>query len=226
MDAIYAIGSEVRCSDGGCGQLERVVVDPVTRTLTHLVVRPDEGAGRLVPVGLVEDGDGTSDLLVRLSCSTDDFLSLASAEESDVVRGPADAPGHRSGLTVAQPSYALGMGTAGTGAPGVVPVPLPRYRAEPEAAAYERVPTGEGQIRRGQRVQASDGEIGHVQGLVVDPEDQQVTYVLLQEGHLLGKRTVAIPISAVTRVGHAVRVHLSRQELSDLPTVTPSDIQS
>jgi hypothetical protein len=34
-------------------------------------------------------------------------------------------------------------------------------------------------IRRGQRVHASDGEIGKVRGLVVDPDDDSVTHVLL-----------------------------------------------
>jgi hypothetical protein len=36
----YVIGSDVACCDGTCGQLRRGIVDPVARTLTHLVVEP------------------------------------------------------------------------------------------------------------------------------------------------------------------------------------------
>jgi hypothetical protein len=51
----FTMGTVVRCTDGGCGALRRVVVDPVARTLTHLVVEPGhrERDGHLVPVGLV-----------------------------------------------------------------------------------------------------------------------------------------------------------------------------
>ena len=45
--------SEVTCSDVVCGELKRVVVDPVARALTHLVVKPrhGRGTGHLVPIG-------------------------------------------------------------------------------------------------------------------------------------------------------------------------------
>jgi hypothetical protein len=36
----FTIGSEVVCSEGACGELRRVVVNPVARALTHLVVEP------------------------------------------------------------------------------------------------------------------------------------------------------------------------------------------
>jgi len=64
----FTIGSKVVCSDGDCGELKRVVVNPVTRTLTHLVVEPrfQQGTGRLVPVDLVESAAHE----IRLRCPT------------------------------------------------------------------------------------------------------------------------------------------------------------
>ena len=41
---------------------------------------------------------------------------------------------------------------------------------------------------RGDPVHALDGEIGRVQGLLVDPDDHRVTHVLLEEGHLWGRK--------------------------------------
>src|ERR1039458_959513 len=76
----FSIGSEVACSDGVCGDLRRVVVDPVARALTHLVVEPRHraGSGRLVPVDLVES---TTDA-IRLRCTIAEFEALEDAEET------------------------------------------------------------------------------------------------------------------------------------------------
>ena len=51
----FTIGAEVSCTDGACGKLSRVVVDPVAQVVTHLIVEPRRGHGeaRLAPVGLV-----------------------------------------------------------------------------------------------------------------------------------------------------------------------------
>jgi sporulation protein YlmC with PRC-barrel domain len=84
---------------------------------------------------------------------------------------------------------------------------------------HDRGPAGEVEVRRDEQVHATDGEIGRVQGLVVDPRDHAVTHVLLQEGHLWGKRRVSIPISAVTAIKDGIRLDLSKQQIEDLPAV-------
>jgi len=89
----------------------------------------------------------------------------------------------------------------------------------PEAISYEAIPRGEVTIRRGDPVQATDGEIGHVAGLVIGTPTGQVTHVLLQEGHLWGKKDVAIPICSVKRVAGVVHVTLSKHELGELPSI-------
>jgi hypothetical protein len=54
------------------------------------------------------------------------------------------------------------------------------------------VPIVDVAIRRGESVHASDGEIGHVQGLIIDRTDHLVMHVLLAEGHLWVRKTVAV----------------------------------
>ncbi|MGH9098789.1 MAG: hypothetical protein ACRDV8_00980 [Acidimicrobiales bacterium] len=57
----------------------------------------------------------------------------------------------------------------------------------------------------------------------MDPSDHQVTHVLLDEGHLWGKKEVSIPISAVTGVGEdGVRLSLTKAQIADLPPVVGS----
>jgi sporulation protein YlmC with PRC-barrel domain len=68
-------------------------------------------------------------------------------------------------------------------------------------------------------VHATDGDIGKIQGLVIDAANRHVTHVLLQEGHVWGRKEVAIPISAVTDVSDGIRLNLTRQQVGDLPPV-------
>jgi uncharacterized protein YrrD len=90
----------------------------------------------------------------------------------------------------------------------------------PRSVTYDRVPLGEVAVRRGEEVHATDGGIGRVQGLVIDPGDHHVTHVLLQEGHLWGRKQVAIPIRAVTGISDdGIRLNITKQEVEDLPPV-------
>ena len=85
---------------------------------------------------------------------------------------------------------------------------------------YDRVPKGEVEVRRSSPVtSADDHHLGHVEGRVVDDE-QHVTHVVLERGHLWGKRDVSIPIGAVDRVeAGAVILALSKDEVGELDEV-------
>jgi PRC-barrel domain len=215
--AQFSIGSEVACSDGACGDLRRVVVDPVARALTHLVVEPRHRAGgvaRLVPIEMVES---TSDV-VLLGCTTPEFEALPDAEETQFLPGSDDEWGYEPLDTLALPYYSLG-GTDGGPLGPMGPIGPSGVGVGPQAFTVDRVPAGEVEVRRGERVHATDGAIGRVRGLVVDPRDHHVTHVLLDEGHLWGQKRVAIPIGAVTGVEDGVHLNLSKDQVRDLPSV-------
>jgi hypothetical protein len=213
----FTIGSNVVCSDGVCGELRRVVVDPVARALTHLVVeaRHRQGIGRLVPIELV-DSAGKE---IRLRCTTSEFAALEDAEETQFLPGAAGEWGYGQGQMLSQPYFgpglALGLGMGATG----VGLGTTGMDAGPHAVVSDRVPVGEVEVRRGDRVHATDGLIGRVRGLAVDPSDHHVTHVLLDEGHLWGEKTVAIPIAAVKDVADGVRLDLTKDQVRDLPPV-------
>jgi sporulation protein YlmC with PRC-barrel domain len=206
----FTIGADVSCSDGACGKVTRVVVDPVARTVTHLVVEPGHwwhGPGRLVPLGLADATAGE----IRLRCTLADFGNLDPAEETQFLPGTPGAPGYPgydAEQVFSMPYYSMGMGMGGN--------------YVPQAVTYDTVPLDEVEVRRGEHVHATDGHIGKVQGLVIDPDSHRVTHVLLQEGHLWGRKEVAIPISAVTGVDDGIRLNITKQQVQDLP---PVDIQ-
>jgi hypothetical protein len=87
----------------------------------------------------------------------------------------------------------------------------------PRAIVQEIVPPGEKEVQEDEPARASDGEIGHLHGLLADADNHDVTALLFQVGHLWGHKVVAIPISAVVGFESDIPVSLSQQEVLDLP---------
>jgi sporulation protein YlmC with PRC-barrel domain len=204
------VGTEVTCRDGVCGELRQVIINPVARTITHLVVEPKHllGSGRLVPLALVEVNRDE----IRLMCSLDGFEKLEAAEETQYLPAVNAGLGYGHDQALGLPYYGLGsFGGLGL-SPGADAGSL-------EAVVYDRVPTGEIDVRRGEAAHASDRSIGKVQGIVIDPRDNQMTHVLFQESHLRGKKEVAIPISTVTDVKDGIHLSLTKDEVRDLPEI-------
>jgi hypothetical protein len=209
-EAPFTIGVQANCTDGGCGHLTRVIVDPVARALTHLVIRPPlgQGADRLVPIELAEAAAPGE---VRLRCTRAEFDQLDSAEETEFLPGSHGYVPYGPMEASLWPYYGLGSGAMNADIAA----------AEPHVVTYDAVPLDEVEIHRGDHVHATDGSIGRVQGLVIEPANHHVTHVLLQEGHLWGRKQVAIPIRAVSAVEpEGIRLGISRSEVEDLPPVT------
>jgi hypothetical protein len=187
----FAIGATASCDDGSCGEVGRVIVDPATRTVTHLVIEPKHrrGPGRLVPLDLVDTTTGD----IRLRCTLAEFDELDPAEETELLGGVG----------------ATGVG--GTAAPMGIP-------HASRTDVQDVVPLYETEVGRGEHVHALDGEIGQVEGFLVDPGDHRVTHVLLQEGHLWGRKEVAIPMSAVTGLENGIRLSMTKKQIADLPS--------
>lgn len=201
----FEIGAHVDAIDGRCGHLARVIFDPVADVLTHLIVEPGhhEELARLVPVDLVAR---VEEHLIGLNCTKQQFERLDEAEDIQFLPSDPNAGGYGPHAST-WPYYGLG----GLG------LPLGHHR---NAMFTDRVPLGEVEIRRGDAVHARDGWVGEVQGLVIDPADHHVTHVLLQEGHLWGRKQVAIPIGASNRAGGEIRVDLTKDQIEALPPVS------
>jgi sporulation protein YlmC with PRC-barrel domain len=207
------LGTPVRCTDGTFGELADVVIDPISRRLTHLVVRPghEQGQARLVPVELAASRDNGSE--VTLDCTVDEVTKLEPVHEYAYLR-LGESP-------VEDPEWDVGVEDV---------LALPYYEADPYGPspiydtnvgmAYDRVPKGEVEIRRASAVASVDGhDLGQVDGFVVDAEGQ-ITHVVLERGHLWGRREVTIPIGAVATVEtDAVTLSLSKDEVGSLPSV-------
>jgi sporulation protein YlmC with PRC-barrel domain len=81
---------------------------------------------------------------------------------------------------------------------------------------------GDTEVERHQSVHAVDGQIGQVEGFMVNPADEKVTHILLEEGHLWGRKQVAIPVSAVASVEDGIRLNITKRQVGDLPPLGQS----
>ena len=202
------IGSEAVGSDGYRGEVLAVVVDPAARTVTHLVVEPRgrEGLARLVPLDLADLADpvGAGSDPVRLRCTETEFMNLEPAEETLA----EFVPGYPDPVQLLPPGWrGAGGGTADGGT----------ILRIPEKETIDVVPPGEVEERRGDHVHATDGDIGGLRGLRIDPGSRRVTHVLVREGHVWGHHDVDIPAEMVAGFGDGIRLSVSRQQVRDLP---------
>jgi hypothetical protein len=216
----FTIGAKVTCTDGPCGEVIRVVVDPVAMAITHLVVEPKhrKGAGRLVPLDLLDETESGE---IEMHCTLGEFGNLESAEETEFLPDRSEYAGYGADEALSWPYYRLGLTGYGGLTLGYAREGLgrPERWKESQLVVTDTIPRGEVAVRRGEHVHATDGDIGQVQGLAVDPRTHHATHVLLQEGHLFGRKEVAIPIAAVVGIDNGIRLNLTMEEVQHLPPV-------
>ena len=119
-ETVFTIGVDAIATDGVCGEVTRVVVDPVARAVTHLVVEPKHrrGLGRLVPLDLVDATTGE----VRIRCTMKEFEKLAYAEETHFLPGIGATSGYGAGMCCPGPTTASAPGASRA------PSPMTRFR--------------------------------------------------------------------------------------------------
>jgi hypothetical protein len=208
----FAIGARASCSDGYCGELRRLIIDPATDTVTHLVIQRGHSkeAARLVPGGLAETTDGE----IRLHCTLAEFDKFDPAEEREL----GDKADERIGdIGVLSGGFVYDVGGDALAPIGGGFEDLGHVPERRRTFVEDVIPMGEDQVGPGDQVHAVDGEIGRVRGFLVNPDDHRVTHVLLKEGHLWGRKEVAIPITAVTGVETGIRLNLTKEQVGDLP---------
>jgi sporulation protein YlmC with PRC-barrel domain len=214
------LGSGVSCTDGAYGELADVVIDPTTRRLAGLVVQPEgrHDLAWLVPIDLVQAGEEAgSD--IALDCTiaqVDAYDPIQKAAYLRLGEFPVEDPDWDVGISdiLALPYYQ--GGASGTLGMGMAPITYDEHVTE----VYDRVPKDNVEIRRASDVFSSDGHhLGHVEGFVVDAE-QHIGHLVLEHGHLWGKRDVTIPIGAVARLkSDSVTLTLSKDEVQALESV-------
>jgi hypothetical protein len=196
------IKAEVHCSDGAAGRSTYIIGNPITRQVTHLVVQSFLPSFQeyLVPVDQVEE---TTNDRIKLKCTRDDLNRMGPFLYDEYI--PADFPGYLSW-------------------PYVLPARSGANRVGQEVLTFttvthQNIPEGELALRRGARVEATDGYVGQVDALLINSNNMQVTHLVLLERYILQKREITIPVSQIDHIDQGtVYLKLDRQSVEDLPT--------
>lgn len=209
--------------EGPAGRVTDVVIHPVHRTLTHVVIGPRQRYARARLMG-IDALDMYDDGTLRTALSDWEIGELPMVEERDYLRitEPPELTGPWTvGFTrmLAAPYYS--SGTIGRNAYSFSPETACDIAGlDPSLVVLERPLSHEVEIRRLSGVVDKDGApVGHVEAFVTDSADR-VTHVVVDGGHLSSYRECTIPIAVTLRVDNdRVELTCTREELAALPSV-------
>jgi len=190
---------DVHCFDGRCGRSTYIIINPATDQVTHLIVREQwpSRTERMVPVEKI--AITTRDVIV-LNQTRADFTTSDSFNQTDFVY--TNVPHYAT-----DPSLTL-----------LWPYVVPAKRVIEDNV--RRIPVGELAVRRGAKVQATDGRVGRVDEFVVDTEDGQITHLVLRDDKLWGQKEITIPVAFFDRFEeNTVYLNIDRSAVSDLPAI-------
>ena len=195
------ISAKIYTTDGECGRLTNWVLDPESKTVTHLVMAGQDirHTEHLVPIELVLEAT-PQEVLLRGNCQV--VHALPEFIETEYKRKMIP--------------YYDGFYEPFRNQPAPIPVMVT------VPVKHRLVPPGELAVDRRAHVQATDGQVGRVDEFVVDASNGDVTQLLLRQGHLWAQQDVAIPAEQIARIaGDTVYLSLDKQQVEDLPHIRP-----
>jgi len=205
----------VDATDGSAGSVRDIILDPRSRRITDLVVRPhgrDDDA-RLIPIDAVSSCDE------RLALS----WSLAEIERAQPVQEVAAADHWHEGDESITAGVSRSLGRSSFGAVGsfLAQGALGRL-ATLTPTTYDAIPAGSVEVRRGSEVVGSDRHVvGHVCGLIVE-RDGRITHVVVARGNLWARREVDVLVTHVASfVSDRVQLNIGRDLVDTFPSTRP-----
>jgi sporulation protein YlmC with PRC-barrel domain len=194
-----AAKAEVYCTDGFFGHVNYIILDPITKKVTHLVVEEDvlTYPERLVPLDLVEE---CTPYRISINLKKADLRKLESFTRMEFLQ--SDVPDYMLTMHLMWPYIAS--------------------HASMKVTERSSVPPDELAVRRGATVMARDGLLGHIDKFIVDADTERVSQLIVREGHLWGQKVLTIPVASIERIEQdTVYLTLSRVEAEHLTGPAP-----
>lgn len=189
------------------GRVERVVLDPETRKVSHIVVR--KGflfvEDKVVPLSLI---DSTTDEGVFLRADAIDLDKLPRFEETQYVSLTEEERREAAYPTgSALPMYWLYMGESW--------MAYDTHPSTVRAETEQNIPDNTVAVKEGARVISADGKhVGNVERVILSNQTSKATDLVIAQG-LFFKEEKVIPMRMVSRVAED-EIHLSvRSEVLD-----------
>jgi uncharacterized protein YrrD len=200
-----SINAKVNCQNQECGKINSVIINPISKIITHIVVQEKGliGINRLVPIEKIIDSNPNQ---ITLSCEEDEFFKFEAFNQDHYLYYQAPYLNFEPG------EYYL------------YPYMVPKFEDssldETSIDEMDLLPPGELEIHRGSTVQATDGKIGVVDEFLISPVDNHITHIVLKEGHFWGKSLVTIPVSEIDKIEtNIVYLKLDTAAIETLPVI-------
>ena len=194
-----SLNAKVDCTDGHAGQTTCVIINPVTRQLTHIIVA-EKGSThmkRLVPLELIKNGNSGH---IQLSCTTPQLATLRPFLEMEYPRNGALYFSFEADKFHSWP-YESSI---------QMPVPPQLEQISPEELA----------IHQDSPVETLNGRIGKVKAFLVNPTNKELTAIAIQAGYFWQKQDITLPISQVDHFEKdLVFLKLDKQHLKRLAAI-------
>ncbi|MCI0398802.1 MAG: PRC-barrel domain-containing protein [Chloroflexi bacterium] len=205
----YHFGAQVHCTDGKCGKLVKLSVDPESWQVRDLVV--EEGFllkhARVFPASLVK---ATTADDITLTINSEELATYPEYKEFAV----AVAPGGR----VRQPAKPAAVPSADVVTPNLQPGrrPLPSNYPLVHEEIHEGVASGLIMIERGTPLKNHNGAVGKLDHVVVDADTGRITHLISHHGLVSGDE-LAIPASLIDRISETgIHLRATKEELKAL----------
>ena len=194
-------GADVYSSQGErLGTLSRVIIDPSSREVTHFVI--EKGlmftTNKIIPIDQVIPDNEEK---IILTSSEHDLGEFPDFEETHYVNlDSTEYPGSDVTASFWYPPVDYAWWRAGM--PAVAP-PMPVYTIK----ATQNIPEGTVALEEGASViSADEKEVGSIEQLIVDSQDNRVTQLVVGKGLLFKERRL-IPVTWISTIGEE-EVHL------------------
>jgi uncharacterized protein YrrD len=209
-------GMDVFTADGQkIAKVDRVVIDPSSKEITHLIVRKGVlfSTDKILPLPLV---NSVTTEHITLHDNADDMPELNDFEEDWYVPVADEEVSPTYPAAAARPLYRYPP-------PGVLRGDYYGRpyadTAQPEIEKEARpIPEGTVALEEDAEVVSAEGEhVGDVARVIADSDTNQVTHFVISEGLLL-KEQKLIPVDWISSIGEdSVRLAVKSRQVDDLP---------
>ncbi|MCP4108987.1 MAG: PRC-barrel domain containing protein [Desulfobacteraceae bacterium] len=196
----YPLNADVHCTDGRYGRSTYIILNPTAEKVTHVVVKDRKApqSERLLPARWIKE---TTSELILVNGTKEEVRTLNLFDQTDFVQ--RDVPHYAT-----DPKLTL-----------LWPRTVPARRIVSDRHLH--IPDSDLAVCMGTQVRATDGRVGEVNEFVVNPENWQITHMVLREGLLWDKKQISIPVSEIERIEEkTVFLKINKQAVKNLPSIS------
>ncbi len=203
------------------GQIDRVVIDPATEEVTHIIVR--QGflftEDKVIPMDWVVSA---TDERVTLRSEMNNLDDLPDFEQTHYVSMPEEERRALGYPTSGYVSPIYGYPPYGAAWPAYSPAAFGQHDQQYAARTEQNIPENTAALKNGARVMSSDEQhVGEIESVLVDSSSKQATHFVISQGLFFKDRKLVPAAWVRTLMEDEVYLGVTARTLEQLPEYQP-----